>query len=358
MNSFYKGKKVLVTGNTGFKGSWMSQMLGRLGAEVIGVALEPETSPSAYEILDQGNNIHENIVDVRNYNDLKRIFDSEMPEIVFHLAAQPIVIDSYKNPRYTYDVNVMGTVNVCECIRSCDSIRSFVNVTTDKVYRNNEWDYPYREVDYLDGYDPYSNSKSCSELVTASFSRSFFKDRKLPVSTCRAGNVIGGGDFSNYRIIPDCYRDTVSGKGISVRNPYSVRPYQHVLEAIAFYLYVAERQMRDPALAGAYNVGPEYSDCLKTSELCNLFCGVWGEGASWNVVGNEGPHEANLLRLDTSKAKEKLGWRPVWDVRKSVEETVSWYKAYAAGMDMVFFTDQQIDKYLEEADEMYWTFEE
>lgn len=346
MKDFYKNKKVLITGNTGFKGSWLTQILLNLGAEVTGIGLNPMTEPDMYGILDHKNKINENIVDIRDYERVSDIFNKVKPEIVFHLAAQPIVLDSYKNPRYTYDVNVMGTVNICECVRNTDSVKSFVNVTTDKVYLNNEWEFPYRETDTLDGFDPYSNSKSCSELVTATYIRSFFEEKDVKISTCRAGNVIGGGDFSPFRILPDCYRDTVSGKEIAIRNPYSIRPYQHVLEAVTFYLLVAKMQWEEGSLSGSYNVGPEYSDCLKTSEVCTYFCNFWGEGASWVVTGSNGPHEANILRLDTSKAKTKLGWQPVWDVRRAIEETVHWYKCFAADEDMVKVTDEQIREYL------------
>ena len=347
MNNFYMGKKVLITGNTGFKGSWITQMLLLMGANVVGVGLSPITTPNLYEMLNQRRNINEYIVDIRDYDQLLSIFKSEKPEIVFHLAAQPIVIESYKNPQYTYDVNVMGTVNVCECIRNTDSVHSFINVTTDKVYLNNEWEFPYRETDRLDGYDPYSNSKSCSELVTASYIRSFFGERQIAVSTCRAGNVIGGGDFSQFRIIPDCYRDTISGRKIAVRNPDSVRPYQHVLEAVSFYVMLAEKQMEDRLLAGSYNVGPEYSDCLKTREVCDIFCQVWGSQASWEEAKlKEQVHEANLLRLDTSKAKFRLGWKPIWNAKRAIQETVQWYKAFYEGEDMKKITEFQIKDYM------------
>lgn len=347
MDNFYKGKRVLITGNTGFKGSWITQMLLLMGADVTGIALEPVTNPNLYELLDQRQNINEYIGDIRDYDRLFSIFKDEKPEVVFHLAAQPIVLESYRNPRYTYDVNVMGTVNVCECIRNTDCVRSFVNVTTDKVYLNNEWEFPYREADRLDGYDPYSNSKSCSELVTASYIRSFLEERQIAVSACRAGNVIGGGNFSEFRIIPDCYRDTVSGRKIAVRNPDSVRPYQHVLEAVSFYIMVAERQTEDKSLAGSYNVGPEYSDCLKTRDVCNFFCQVWGDHALWEETKVKGQaHEANLLRLDTSKAKSRLGWKPTWNAKRAIEETVQWYKAFAAGGNMKEFTEFQIKHYM------------
>lgn len=347
MNNFYAGKRVLITGNTGFKGSWMTQMLLLMGAEVIGAALKPQTEPNLYELLKQEYFIKQYIVDVRDYERLYSIFEAEKPDMVFHLAAQPIVLESYKNPRYTYDVNVMGTVNVCECIRNIDCVSSYVNVTTDKVYLNNEWEFPYRETDCLDGFEPYSNSKSCSELVTASYIRSFFQERQLAVSTCRAGNVIGGGDFSDFRIIPDCYRAAASGKKIAVRNPNSIRPYQHVLEAISFYLMVAKKQVENMLLAGSYNVGPEYSDCLKTWEVCELFCQIWGKHVSWEEKKLDGQmHEANLLRLDTSKAKSKLGWRPVWDAKRAVEEAVQWYRAFFEGEDMQAFTELQIKRYM------------
>lgn len=349
MGGFYEGKKVLVTGHTGFKGSWMTMLLRLLGAEVTGVALKPKTEPSIYEILKMEDQIHAYLADVRDYDALIKIFDKEKPEIVFHLAAQPIVIDSYQDPRYTYEVNVMGTVNVCECVRRCGSVKSFVNITTDKVYRNNEWAYPYREEDVLDGYDPYSNSKSCSELVTAAYIRGFFKDANIAVSTCRAGNVIGGGDFSRYRIVPDCYRALAANHTIAVRNLHSIRPYQHVLEAVLFYLFVAKRQSEDSSLQGSYNVGPEFADCITTARLCELFCANWGGSARWEQTGHEGPHEANVLRLDTSRAKTILSWSPVWDVKRTVEETVRWYQEFCNQEDMRELTEEQISSYLSEA---------
>lgn len=343
---FYKGKKVLITGNTGFKGAWMSRILANMGAEVIGVALKPDTKPSLYEILSLKEDLKENIVDVRDFDKLKSIFESTKPDIVFHLAAQPIVIESYNNPRYTYDVNVMGTVNVCECVRLTDSVKSFVNVTTDKVYRNLEREAPYSEEDVLDGHDPYSNSKSCSELVTASYRRSFYEEKSLPVSTCRAGNVIGGGDFANYRIIPDCVRATVESKKIEIRNPNSVRPYQHVLEAVTFYLYIAMRQATDYRLRGEYNIGPNNSDCLTSKNVVELFCKYWGDDAAWEACDYKGPHEAKLLQLDTSKAKIFLKWKPVWTASEAIEETVKWYKAFCSGNNMRKVTDEQIKRYL------------
>lgn len=349
MDSFYKNRKVLITGNTGFKGTWMTQVLLHLGADVTGIGLEPNTLPAVYDILKQKDRIRENIVDIRDYDQVIDVFKAVQPEIVFHLAAQPIVIESYQNPRYTYEVNAMGTVNVCECIRIIDSVKSFVNVTTDKVYRNNEWEYPYRETDYLDGYDPYSNSKSCSELITASYKRSFLDEKGVAVSRCRAGNVIGGGDFSDNRIIPDCYRALSGGKSIEIRNPNSIRPYQHVLEAVTFYLLVAKKQYEDKAFSGEYNVGPESSDCITTGEIADLFCGAWGEDAAWHSTSYDGPHEASLLKLDTSRSKMTFHWSPIWDVKRAVEETAKWCRVFSEKGNVLRLTDEQIRQYLDAA---------
>ena len=240
--NFYKGKKVLVTGHTGFKGTWLCRILQELGAEVTGYSQKPPTDPSIFTLTDLESQIHSVIGDIRDLEHMIQVFKETQPEIVFHLAAQPIVRESYKNPVNTYETNVMGTVNVLEAVRQCGSVRSFLNVTTDKVYKNNEWEWGYRETDELDGYDPYSNSKSCSELVTHSYEKSFLKDMDIAVSTARAGNVIGGGDFAADRIIPDCVRAVSSGKKIAVRNPHSTRPYQHVLEPLGAYLLIAEEQ--------------------------------------------------------------------------------------------------------------------
>ena len=254
MKEFYNGKKVLVTGHTGFKGSWMSFLLHQMGAEVTGIALAPATTPALFDILKLDKKIDSRIVDIRDLESMQKVFDEVNPEIVIHMAAQPLVIDSYMNPVYTYDVNVMGTVNICECVRTHKSVKSFVNVTTDKVYLNKEWEYGYRENDRLNGYDPYSNSKSCSELVTDSYTNSFFNTLDLAVSRCRAGNVIGGGDFSENRIVPDCVKYTINNEMIQVRNPNSTRPYQHVLEPVIFYLYIAMKQYNNKELAGTYNI--------------------------------------------------------------------------------------------------------
>ena len=344
--SFYKGKKVLVTGHTGFKGSWLCRLLLKLGAEVTGYALEPPTQPDLFHLLDVESQMNSVTGDIRDLDRLKQIFADAQPEIVLHLAAQPIVRESYKNPVYTYETNVMGTVNILEAVRQCKSVKSFLNVTTDKVYRNNEWEWGYRETDELDGYDPYSNSKSCSELVTHSYEKAFLKELGIAVSTARAGNVIGGGDFAADRIVPDCVRAVSDGKKIAVRNPHSTRPYQHVLEPLGAYLMIAGSQYEDTACAGAYNVGPGDDDCITTGTLADLFCEAWGDGAAWENLYQGGPHEANFLKLDCSRIRSTFGWKPHWQVKEAISQTVKWYQAWLDGDDMAAFTDRQIEEYL------------
>lgn len=346
---FYRGKTVLITGHTGFKGSWMCKLLSMYGANVVGYALEPPTKPNLFGMIKPSCNITDITGDIRDLAKLTKTMLEYRPEIVIHMAAQPIVRESYENPVYTYETNVMGTVNICESVRLCDSVKSFVNVTTDKVYKNEEWEWGYRENDALDGYDPYSNSKSCSELVTSSYKKSFFNERGLAVSTCRAGNVIGGGDFARDRIIPDCVRAMEKGTEIVIRNPYSIRPFQHVLEPVAAYLMLAEKQYKDISLSGCYNIGPDYNDCIPTGKLVGLFCEKWGEGAFWtNVSEKNSPHEAGFLKLDCSRVKSVLGWSPKWHIDKAVEKTVEWSKAYLNGQDVLAICNRQIENYLEE----------
>lgn len=345
---FYRGKTVLVTGHTGFKGSWMCKVLTMHGANVIGYSLTPPTTPSLFDIAGIERSITSVIGDIRDLKRLNETMQKYKPEIVIHMAAQPIVRESYADPVYTYETNVMGTVNICEAVRLCDSAKSFVNVTTDKVYRNNEWAWGYRETDALDGYDPYSNSKSCSELVTSSYVKSFLNSKGIAVSTCRAGNVIGGGDFAKDRIIPDCVRAMETGAEIVVRNPYSTRPYQHVLEPVVTYLTLAAKQYGDPKFAGNYNVGPDDCDCVNTGDLVDLFCEKWGDGASWkNVSEANAPHEANFLKLDCSLIKSALGWKPHWHITDAIIKTVEWSKTYLAGGDINAVMEKQINEYLE-----------
>lgn len=346
--SFYRGKKVLVTGLTGFKGTWLCRMLVNAGAVVTGYSLEPPTNPNLFELAGLEGRMNSVIGDIRDLDHLAKAFEEAQPQIVLHLAAQPIVRDSYKDPRYTYETNVMGTVNLLECVRKTSSVRSVLNVTTDKVYHNNEWCWGYREDEPLDGFDPYSNSKSCSELVTHSYINSFFdKLDSQAVSTARAGNVIGGGDFANDRIIPDCVRAMKAGKKIGVRNPYSTRPYQHVLEPLAVYLTIAQKQYEDKKYAGFYNVGPDDCDCVTTGDLVDLFCKTWGEGASWeNQAEMNAPHEANFLKLDCSKIKATFGWKPRWHIAECMEMTCRFSKVWLAGGDIPAEMDKEIKEFL------------
>lgn len=344
--SFYKGKKVFVTGHTGFKGSWLCKILSNAGAEVTGYSLQPPTVPSLFEIAEIEKDVNSVIGDIRDYNSLKKAFDKAQPEIVLHLAAQPIVRDSYKDPAYTYETNVMGTVNILECVRNSDCVKSFLNVTTDKVYLNKEWQWGYRENEELDGFDPYSNSKSCSELVTHSYKNSFFADGRVAISTARAGNVIGGGDFANDRIIPDCVRAAVKKENIVVRNPFSTRPYQHVLEPLFAYLMIAAAQYEDGGFADYYNVGPDDVDCFQTGALVDLFVKKWGEGLRWINRCDGGPHEANFLKLDCSKLKMTFGWKPRWNLEKAIEKVVEWSKCWIADGDIRACMDRQIEEFV------------
>ena len=307
----YMGRRVFITGHTGFKGSWLTAWLLELGAEIAGYSLEAPSEPSGFAALGLEKRIRHIHGDVRDRAGLADAMTAFKPEIVFHLAAQPLVRESYQDPRGTYETNVMGTVNVLECVRRSDSVRTLVNVTTDKVYENREWVWGYRENERLDGHDPYSNSKSCSELVTASYKRCFFGEGKAAVSTARAGNVIGGGDFAKDRIVPDCIRAAMKEEKIIVRNPFSTRPYQHVLEPLYAYMLIAAGQFEDTSLAGCYNVGPDDEGCSRTGELVDAFCRAWGAGAAWADQRDGGPHEASFLKLDCSKMKSAFGWRPV-----------------------------------------------
>jgi len=370
---FYKGKKVFVTGHTGFKGSWLCKILSNAGAIVTGYSLEAPTEPSLFKIANIEGDIHSVIGDIRDMVALKKAFNEAQPEIVLHLAAQPIVRDSYKDPVYTYETNVMGTVNILECVRQSLELRdkglevkSFLNVTTDKVYLNKEWNWGYRENEELDGYDPYSNSKSCSELVTHSYKRSFFTDKDgqpiIPISTARAGNVIGGGDFANDRIIPDSIRAAAKHEDIVVRNPFSTRPYQHVLEPLYAYLVIAMKQYDGSKYADYYNVGPDDVDCFQTGALVDLFCKKWNSETSdpykldklnkphkpitWINKYDGGPHEANFLKLDCSKLKTTFGWSPRWNLDEAMEKIVEWSKCWLAGGDVRACMDKQINEFL------------
>ena len=341
--SFWRGRRVFITGHTGFKGAWLCKILLAAGAEVTGYALAPMERPNLYDIVKPG--VRSVIGDIRDFGALMAAYESAAPEVVFHMAAQPLVLSGFREPRYTYETNVMGTVNLLECVRTVPGARSVVNVTTDKVYFNRERLRGYREEERLDGNDPYANSKSCAELVTACYERSFF-GAVTAISTARSGNVIGGGDWAENRLIPDCARAAVRGESMKIRNPGSVRPYQHVLDTLFAYLLIARRQYEEPSLAGSYNIGPIETDCATSAELAELFCEAWGPPARWEHVPEDHPRESGLLTLNCAKIRRNLGWSPRWDIGRAVRETALWYKAYAGGnADSVM--DRQIEAFFE-----------
>ncbi len=344
-NDFYKGKKVLVTGHTGFKGAWLCKMLVMLGADVIGYALEPPTNPSLFALLNIEKDITSYIADIRDSAQLKAVFEKHQPQIVFHLAAQPLVRDSYEFPVYTYDTNVMGTVNICECVRLNPCVKSFLNVTTDKVYENKDLSVSFTEDMPLDGFDPYSNSKSCSELVTHSYKKSFFDNMGVAVSTARAGNVIGGGDFAKDRLVPDCIRAVLGGQEIIIRNPASIRPFQHVLEPLYVYLLIAKAQWEDKSLQGYYTVGPDETDCISAGELADIFCRLWGDAKAVNMPESNAVHEASYLKLNTQKLKDTFAWQPVWNIETALQKVVEWTRAYADGADINAVCEKQIEEF-------------
>jgi CDP-glucose 4,6-dehydratase len=342
---FFKGKKVFVTGHTGFKGSWLCKTLAMTGADVTGYALDPPTNPALFELAGIGSLVHSVIGDVRSKPDLERTFFAAKPEIVFHLAAQPLVAEGYKNPAGTYETNVMGTVNLLECARKLGTVRSFLNVTTDKVYENAEWEWGYRESDRLGGRDPYSSSKSCSELAASCYRQSF-PGEIASISTARAGNVIGGGDFAERRIIPDCVRSASAGREIIVRNPDSVRPYQHVLETVSAYLAIAELQYISSSFQDSYNIGPDDGGCASTGELASLFCAHWGNGASWATCESANTSkEAQLLKLDSSRIKARLQWKPQWGITESVKAVCDFSKALLSGENVGALMEGDILRY-------------
>lgn len=345
MLDFYRNKKVFVTGHSGFKGTWLCKILTMFGANIVGYSLEPDKDSFFYS-SGVASNVKSIFADIRDFETLKKAFDESRPEIVFHLAAQPLVRESYKEPRLTFDTNIMGTVNVLECIRAFDCVRSFLNITTDKVYENREYSHGYKEDAVLKGQDPYSSSKSCSELITFSYKNSFFKKHNVAISTARAGNVIGGGDFAKDRIIPDCVRAGMAGKKIEVRNPCSIRPYQHVLDPVYAYLIIAERQYDSKEYADCYNVGPDKSDCANTGQLADLFCKFWGDNLDWINTSDAGPHEAKILMLDCSKLKKVFNWKPKWHVDEAVKQTVDWYRCFARKGNVSDFMEEQIKEFL------------
>ncbi|MEI6050745.1 MAG: CDP-glucose 4,6-dehydratase [Bacteroidota bacterium] len=348
---FWQGRKVLITGHTGFKGSWLSVLLNRFGAHVYGYALKPNTVPSLYELANVDPLVCSVIGDIRDYNLLLRTIKETEPEIIIHMAAQPLVRESYRNPRETYEVNVMGTVNLLDAVRQVDSVRAVLNVTTDKCYENREWHWGYRENEPMGGYDPYSNSKGCSELVTSSFRSSFFNSKdfdkhRVGLASARAGNVIGGGDWAEDRIIPDFIRSIIRGEKVKIRSPYAIRPWQHVLEPLSGYLSLCEKLTKDGQnFSEAWNFGPDDNDARNVEWITKTICDLWGDGASYDIDSNPQPHEANYLKLDCSKAKAELGWMPKWDIETTLKSIVEWNKAWLKGEDIRSFTEKQIDQY-------------
>lgn len=349
--AFWKGKRVFLTGHTGFKGSWLSLWLHQLGAELTGYALEPPTNPSLFELARIGDVMNSVIADVRDLERLKAELYSAKPDIVIHMAAQPLVRDSYKIPVETYAINVMGTVHLLEAVRSCPTVRAVVNVTTDKVYENREWSWGYRENEPFGGYDPYSNSKGCSELVTLSYRSSYFNQAEyarhgVALASARAGNVIGGGDWAADRLIPDILRSILAGESVRIRNPYSIRPWQHVLEPLSGYLTLAQKLYTDGArFAEGWNFGPADSDARPVEWIVQRMCSQWGDGACYEIDGGEHPHEAHYLKLDCSKAKEQLGWQPQWPLEKTLDSIIEWTHAYRRNDDLRKLCEQQIAEY-------------
>lgn len=349
--SFWPNKKVFVTGHTGFKGSWLCLWLKSLGAKVSGYALNPNTKPSLYELCNIDDFVISVISDIRDREALAEAMSNAEPEIVIHMAAQPLVRESYKNPSETYETNVMGTVNFFEAVRKCESLRAVVNVTTDKCYENKEWDWGYRENEPLGGYDPYSNSKACSELVTSSYRNSFFnvdeyKNHGVGMASARAGNVIGGGDWTKDRLIPDCIKSLLEREKIIIRNPQAIRPWQHVLEPLCGYLLLAENLYRDgPQYAEGWNFGPDDNDAKTVEWIVKKICDKWEDNSSYKIDDGSHLHEANHLKLDCSKAKHRLAWYPKWSIDQAIDKIIEWTKAYEGQQDLRAVCLKQIKEY-------------
>jgi CDP-glucose 4,6-dehydratase len=350
--SFWNGKKVFITGNTGFKGSWLSIWLHYLGAQVFGVALEPPTNPNLYNLCGIGKFVSSNIGDIRDLNTVLKAIQSVEPDIIIHMAAQPLVRDSYRIPVETYEINIMGTINVLETIRKCPSVRAVVNVTTDKCYENKEWCWGYREGEPLGGYDPYSSSKACSELITSTYRNSFFNPSEflrhhVALASARAGNVIGGGDWALDRLIPDCIRSILKKDNIIIRNPDAIRPWQHVLEPLSGYLMLAEKLFTDGCeYAEAWNFGPNDQDAKPVLWIVEHLCELWGDGASYEISQDQHHHEANYLKLDCSKARQHLGWEPHWNLNKALDMIVRWTRAYQSKENLLKMCINQIEEYM------------
>ena len=343
--SFWRGKRVFLTGHTGFKGSWLALWLQQLGAQVTGYALPPTTTPSLFELAGVAKYMHSILEDIRNPAALQQALETARPEIILHLAAQALVSDGYTDPVGTYATNVMGTINLLEQARQLSDVRAIVIVTTDKCYENLESTHAYVESDALGGHDPYSSSKSCTEIVAASWRRSFFTSGQAAIATARAGNVIGGGDWAPHRLVPDLLQAFTKGEEARLRNGQAVRPWQHVLEPLAGYLILAEQLWDDRSRACAWNFGPELEDCVSVAELAELLGRLWPRGGRHTIQASPLPHEAGLLRLDASRAKQLLGWKPRWHLKEALRQTVEWHQAWLGGSSMGNFCRQQIERY-------------
>ena len=350
-NDFYRGRKVLITGHTGFKGSWLSILLTWLGAEVYGYALDPPTEPSLYELASVDDLLSSTIGDIRNYDLLLNTLKEVKPEVIIHMAAQPLVKESYRNPRETFEINVMGTVNLLDAVRQIPGVRAILNVTSDKCYENKEWHWGYRENEPMGGYDPYSNSKGCSELVTSSFRNSFYNPKTysnhgLALATGRAGNVLGGGDWAEDRLVPDFIRAIMRGEELKIRSPYAIRPWQHVLEPLSGYLLLCEKLYSwGPDFAEAWNFGADDDDSKNVEWITQRICELWGKNAAYKIDKEPQPHEASYLKLDCTKAKTLLGWHPQWDIETTLKMLVDWYKAYQSKSDLRQISINQIEQY-------------
>ena len=347
----WRGRRIFLTGHTGFKGSWLALWLNKLGAQVRGYALDPSTEPNMFSLASLGTTVDDIRGDIRDYSKLEASLTEFAPEVVFHLAAQPLVRRSYADPAGTYATNVMGTVHVLEAVRKTSSVRAVVCVTTDKVYQNQEWVWPYRETDPLGGYDPYASSKACAEIVCAAFRSSFFSPDRLhqhhvALATARAGNVIGGGDWSEDRLIPDLIRGFSAAQPVLIRRPNAIRPWQHVLESLHGYMMLAQQLLAQEArFASSYNFGPSDEDAWSVEQIANRLVEMWGNGASWVRDSEPSAHESNILRLDASKARLELGWKPRLGIEQALEWTITWYQAWKRGEDMAQFTGKQIERY-------------
>lgn len=343
---FWHGKKVLITGHTGFKGSWLSQYLLGQGADIVGVSSPKNNQNKLYEILRLEKRIENYYQDIRDKEKLRKIVLKTKPELVFHLAAQPLVMRAYENPHETYETNIMGTINLFEAIRKSDCIKAVINVTSDKCYDNNETIQAYKEECKMGGYDPYSSSKGCSELISNAYRRSFFNAQGIKLATARAGNVIGGGDWAPDRLVPDIIRSISRNQAPVIRNPHAVRPWQHVLDCIGGYVILGEKLASDEKFAEGWNFGPREENLITVGELVNKLISFWGKNIDWEYDKKIHPHEAVYLKLDIAKANQSLGWEPRFSLEETLKLVTEWYKDYYSGIDMISKTNQQIDHYL------------